>query len=333
MARSSYISALRIIAIFLIILIHSSSGYLNSNDFDSFDWDYANWINSFSRFAVPLFVIISGALLLQRDEDTGTFYKKRLSKIIPPFVFWTIVYLIYYFIRYIDFEYVGFPQVINIMLIRLKSGSNAHLWYLYMLIGLYLAIPFLRKMIRNCSKREIEIFLCLWFASLFFSNKWFNAYLPNFDLTFFTGYMGYLVLGYYFYNHPLPQLRWSSLPFFIGCCLITGWGTYYLSLEKGEFDPTLYNYLSPNIALSAGLLFVFIQCLKLPERLNAFWEFIDIHSFGIYLSHILFLNYIHPLLPLSTLWKIPVAAILTLLSSALLTYCLRKIPFGKYVSG
>ncbi len=61
MARSSYISVLRIIAIFLIILIHSSSGYLNSNDFNSFDWNYANWINSFSRFAVPLFVIISGA--------------------------------------------------------------------------------------------------------------------------------------------------------------------------------------------------------------------------------------------------------------------------------
>lgn len=333
MARSSYISVLRIIAIFLIILIHSSSGYLNSNDFNSFDWNYANWINSFSRFAVPLFVIISGALLLQRDEDTGTFYKKRLSKIIPPFVFWTIVYLIYYFIRYIDFEYVGFPQVINIMLIRLKSGSNAHLWYLYMLIGLYLAIPFLRKMIRNCSKREIEIFLCLWFAALFFNNKWFNAYLPNFDLMFFYGYTGYLVLGYYLYNHQLVQLKWLGMLFFIGCCLITGWGTYCLSLEKGEFDPTLYNYLSPNIALSAGFLFVFVQCLKLPERLRAFWEFIDIHSFGIYLSHILLLNYIHPLIPLATLWKIPVAAILTLLSSALLTYCLRKIPFGKYVSG
>src|SRR5690606_14500281 len=161
MVRSSYISVLRIIAIFLVILIHSSSGYLNSNDFDAFDWKYANWINSFSRFSVPLFVIISGALLLQKDEDTGIFYKKRLLKIIPPFAFWTVVYLVYYFIRYIDFEYVGFPQVINIVLIRLKSGSNAHLWYLYMLIGLYLAIPFLRKMVRNCSKKEIEIFLCL----------------------------------------------------------------------------------------------------------------------------------------------------------------------------
>ncbi|MDF2476856.1 MAG: acyltransferase [Sphingobacterium sp.] len=333
MARSSYISVLRIIAIFLVILIHSSSGYLNSNDFDAFDWNYANWINSFSRFAVPLFVIISGALLLQKDEDTGIFYKKRLLKIIPPFAFWTVVYLVYYFIRYIDFEYIGFPQVINIVLIRLKSGSNAHLWYLYMLIGLYLAIPFLRKMIRNCSKKEIEIFLFLWFTSLFFNNKWFNVYLPNFDLTFFYGYIGYLVLGHYLSNYQLTWPRWSSLLFFMCSCLITGWGTYYLSLEKGEFDPTLYNYLSPNIALSAGCLFVFIQCLKFPERMSAFWEFIDIHSFGIYLCHILLLNYIHPLIPFATLWKIPIAAILTLVISALLTYCLRKIPWGKYVSG
>ncbi len=86
MARTSYISILRIVAIFLVILIHSSSGYLNSNEFESFDWSYANWLNSFSRFAVPLFVVISGALLLQKDESTGQFYRKRLLKIVPPFL-------------------------------------------------------------------------------------------------------------------------------------------------------------------------------------------------------------------------------------------------------
>jgi len=333
MARTSYISVLRIVAILLVILIHSSSGYLNSNEFKSFDWSYANWLNSFSRFAVPLFVIISGALLLQKNESTGQFYRKRLLKIVPPFLFWSIVYLIYYFIRYIDFDYIGFPQVINIVLIRLKSGTNAHLWYLYMILGLYLAIPFIRKIVGNSSKRELEIFLGLWFASLFFMNKWFNSYLPNFDLTFFSGYMGYLVLGHYLRNYPISMVKLSSFTFFLFCCLITASGTYYLSVSRGEFDPTLYNYLSPNIALSAGFLFIFVQSLKLPEHLNAFWEFIDIHSFGIYLCHILLLNYIHPLLPLSTLWKIPAATVLTLLASALLTYLLRKIPWGKFVSG
>ncbi|MDM1293702.1 acyltransferase family protein [Sphingobacterium sp. N143] len=333
MPRSSYISVLRILAIFLVILIHSSSGYLNSYAPNSFDWNYANWINSFSRYAVPLFVTISGALLLQKDENIGPFYHKRLLKIVPPFLFWTVIYLIYYFIRYIDFELVSFPQVVNIVLIRLKSGSNAHLWYLYMLIGLYLAIPFLRKMIRNCSKREVEIFLYLWFAALFFTNGWLNAYLPNLDLVFFSGYIGYLVLGYYLYRYPITNNMWSSLLYFVFCCLITGLGTAVLSFEKREFDPSLYNYLSPNIALSTAFIFIFFQSMKLPERLHPFWEFIDNTSFGIYLCHILLLNYIHPLVPLSTLWKIPVAAVLTLLSSALLTYCLRKLPLGKYVSG
>ena len=333
MARTSYISVLRIVAILLVILIHSSSGYLNSNEFQSFDWKYANWLNSFSRFAVPLFVIISGALLLQKDESTGEFYRKRLLKIVPPFLFWSIVYLVYYFIRYIDFDYIGFPQVINIVLIRLKSGTNAHLWYLYMILGLYLAVPFIRKIVGNCSKKEIEIFLGLWFASLFFMNKWFNSYLPNFDLTFFSGYMGYLVLGHYLRNYPIQMGKLPSSTFFLICCLTTTAGTYYLSVSRGEFDPTLYNYLSPNIALSAGFLFVFVQRLKLPENLHVFWEFIDRNSFGIYLCHILLLNYIHPLLPLSTLWKIPAATVSTLLASALLTYLLRKIPYGKYVSG
>ncbi|WP_398454399.1 acyltransferase [Sphingobacterium thalpophilum] len=332
MVRTSYISVLRIVAIFLVIMIHSSSGYLNSNQFDSFDWNYANWLNSFARFSVPLFVTISGALLLRKEEPTTTFYKKRLFKIIPPFLFWTLIYLAGYFVRYTDLSSLSFPQVINIVLIKLKSGSNAHLWYLYMIIGLYLAVPYIRKIVANCTKKELQIFLCLWFVSLFFTSRPYNAYLPNFDLKFFSGYMGYLVLGYYLQKYPMHR-KWLSLGLFMLFNTMTGMGTYYLSVSKGEFDPTLYNYLAPGIALSTGFVFIFVQCIKLPEQLHPFWKFIDNHSFGIYLCHILPLTVIHPLLPFSTLWKIPLAAVFTLIASALLTYFLRKIPLGKYVSG
>jgi len=69
--KLSYISVLRIIATIAVIAIHASSGYLNSTDIAGFDWKYANLINSFTRFSVPIFVMLSGALLLTKEEYTG----------------------------------------------------------------------------------------------------------------------------------------------------------------------------------------------------------------------------------------------------------------------
>jgi len=89
--KLSYISILRIIATIAVIAIHASSGYLNGSDIAGFDWKYANLINSFTRFSVPVFVMLSGALLLTKEENTSEFYKKRLLKLCYPFIFWTII--------------------------------------------------------------------------------------------------------------------------------------------------------------------------------------------------------------------------------------------------
>lgn len=334
--KNNYISYLRVIATVFVILIHASTGFLNRFDADDFNWNYANWINSATRCSVAIFVMLSGALLLLKDEDTWSFYKKRITKLLYPFLFWTIIYLIYYFYRYTNFNALSTEKIMSIAQDKILHGANAHLWYLYMIIGLYLTIPYLRKIITQVSIREIEIFLVLWFASMILMNKFYYPNFPKFDLTFFSGYLGYLVLGYYLSIKSFNWSKWIPLIGYVAISVFTAYMTYTWSLSANKYNPHWYYYVFPNTALAAGLLFILFQKIVNKESELPTWiKIIDEYSFGIYLVHILPLNYIHPFLSkhMSTLWVIPLATLLTLITSIGIIYVLRKIPYGKYVSG
>lgn len=335
--KNPYLIYLRVIATVFVVLIHASTGFLYRIDTHAFDWNYANWINAATRCSVPIFVIISGTLLIPKDEDTWTFYKKRLPKIIYPFLFWTIIYLIYYFYRYTKFDQLSNEKIWSIIADKILHGANAHLWYLYMIIGAYLAIPFLRKILIHCSIREIEWFLLLWLLSFCFMSKPLYSYMPKFDLTFFSGYIGYLVLGYYLsiktFKFNNRQVIWALI--YLLMVAIAGIGTNLLNQNASKLNTFFYNYLFITTALAAAGLFLWVkesmQNLKVPN-----WVLItDKYSFGIYLAHIIPLNYFHPLISkqLGTVWVIPLASICAIIASIIITVVLRKIPFGKYVSG
>lgn len=327
-----YISALRVTATFLVILIHSSTGYLNVFHAQEFDWNYANVLNSFSRFCVPLFVLISGALLLPKKEDSFVFYRKRMSRIVWPFIFWLLVYLVYYFYRYTNIDVLPLPRIVEISADKLLHGSSVHLWFLYMIIGLYLAVPFLQLIVNHASDKEVLLFVILWFVSLIVMDRTFYSYTPKIDFTFFAGYAGYMVLGYLLMKKQIkiPGVLLVALILLIGAG--NTWGTWLLSSAANKYTPTLYNYLGPTNAVLASLVFLlFKNGIKQP--LPNWLQWIDQHSFGIYLVHIIVLNYIHPLVELPTLWKIPVVSLMTLAVSMLLIKALRILPFGKTISG
>lgn len=334
--KNSHITYLRVIATVFVVLIHASTGFLNHIDTNTFDWNYANWINAAMRCSVPIFVVISGALLLQKEENTLKFYKKRIPKLVFPFFFWTFVYLIYYFYRYTNFNSLPFEKIIAIAQDKILHGANAHLWYLYMIIGLYLTIPFLRKIIIQSSIKEIELFLLFWLLAMLVSNKGLYAVMPKFDLTFFSGYVGYLVLGYYLSVKSFNKKRTVYVVGYFLMIIIIGWGTYLLNQDAKKLNAFLYNYLFPTTALATSFLFLWVKEWKKENNNTPKWiTIIDRYSFGIYLSHIIPLNFLHPFLSqyMSTVWVIPLATITTIIASIGITYLLRKIPFGRYVSG
>lgn len=328
-----YISNLRVAATIGVILIHATTGYLQQVPVGSFNWDYANWMNGLTRYAVPIFVMISGALLLHKEESTLDFYRKRLLKIVPPFLFWTLVYIIYYFWKSGTWANLSMQQITSISWTKFRTGANAHLWYLYMIMGLYLAIPFLRKMVKHCSTRELELFLLIWFVSLFIVNKRWQDIVIRIDLTFFTNYIGYLVLGYYLSIQDFSKSRIWFVILWLASCAFTIYITHTLSVSQQKYDPSFYGYVLPNIAVAATAFFVCIKYFSKRVTSPLWISLIDKYSFGIYLAHIIVLNYVHPQLPDAIWLKVPLATIATLAGSMLLVYIIQKVPYGKYVSG
>lgn len=334
--QNNAISYTRAVATVFVILIHASTGFLNRFHAEGFDWNFANWINAATRCSVPLFVMISGALLLSKEEETFSFYKKRLPKLCWPFVFWTVIYMIYYFYRYTHFSTLSSQKIIAIIQDKILHGANAHLWFMYMIIGMYLAIPFVKKIVRQASMREIELFLVLWVVAMFITNKFYYPYTLKIDISFFSGYIGYLILGYYLSIKDFKVKFWWYLLGYVAILIFTAVMTYMWSSQERQFNPHWYNYVFPNTALAAICIFMLLQKTVSQDRPLPLWvQLTDKYSFGIYLVHILPLNYIHPMLSkhMNILWVIPLATLLTLLSSIGIIFLLRKLPYGKYVSG
>jgi surface polysaccharide O-acyltransferase-like enzyme len=341
--KKEWISNLRVIATVCVVLLHVASSVLYKyNQVPSSHWWIGNVYDSLVRFSVPLFLMVSGALLLGRQYSYPIFLKRKVIRILLPFAFWTAIYIIYNFIELPQFNGKLTSQSnFTWILQQIRDGSSYHLWYVYMLLGIYIVIPLLAKLLVEVRKLYLELFLILWVLFITLSTSYNSNSNFEWNLWYYFGYLGYVVLGYYLSIINTKSKRVSSiagLTFLIGL-FITVYGTYYFTDMDGKFYKNYYSYLIPNVLLMAISVYVLLKNRnrKLNGVLKSVRNIIDKHSYGIYLSHILVLNYlimygvdwdlIHPLI------GIPLTTIITLIVSVAIVYLIRKIPFGKYISG
>lgn len=338
-----WISNLRVKALFLVIILHASSPLLmDMQKAKLSDWLAADFYNALSRFAVPVFVMITGALTFNKEYEIGSFLKKRLSRIIWPFLFWSLVYVGY---GWYD-EELNFNNDIwhNVMLVlhQLKYGAYYHLWYVYMLIGLYLIIPVLSKFVRNATEKEIQYFLVVWFIVIAFSQPYLSHFWPQVDVRYFTGYIGYLVLGYYLANKPMPE-KGILAPlwiFYLLCLAGITLGTYFISESTHSLSTIMYEPLGPFIILYSAGVFLLIRAMPYtpPRWLTGIRDTAGNYSLGIYLCHALFLTLMDD-------WGISyklcnpyisilITAFVCFALSFMLIFIVSKIPVvGKYIAG
>lgn len=286
--KKEYISNLRVLATFSVILLHTAADFvLLFGEIPENLWNIANLFDSISRFCVPVFVMISGAVLLGKDEDLVVFIRKRLNRIILPFLFWSIVYVIYNNHGWI-FSY-SMLSTLKLTTIEVFKGAAVHLWYLFMIIGIYLFIPIIRKWTVKFQKNEIRFFLALWLVTVLVS--FFNVeLLKKFNLIYFSGFLGYLILGFYLDKITLVNIRfwlWISLALIVTGILVTFIFTYRESLNSNEFVGKYYGYLSPNVILTATGVFLLFR-LRFTRTNNMVLN-MDKHSFGVYFIHIIVL--------------------------------------------
>ena len=332
------------IALFAVIALHTASPLLMGfGKVTVVNWFAADLYNALTRFAVPVFVMISGALLLHREYELGDFLKKRLSRIIWPSLFWSLVYIAY---STYDEELCFSTDIgkdVLLVLTQLKNGAYYHLWYVYMLIGLYLIIPIISRFVRNATEKEVIYFLLVWFAVIAFTQPYLSSFWPQVDVRYFTGYIGYLVLGHYLAFKELPEVRNKAglVVFYLMCLGGITIGTYFISWGTNSLSTVMYEPLGPFVILYAAGVFLLARTtvFSLPGYLRKLRDFTGGYSLGIYLCHALFLSLLDDLLGISyklcnPYVSIPVTALACFIASSLLIFVLSKIPgVGKYVAG
>ena len=154
--REVWVDWLRVFACLLVMVVHSSEPfYLDGYDtliLTDADLIWASAIDSAARMSVPLFVIASSYLLFPLRYSSGEFFKRRAVRILIPFVVWSVVYALCY----------GDPLT-NLSTLLLNFNFTAsHLWFVYMLVGIYILMPILSPWAKDVSKKELKVYLALW---------------------------------------------------------------------------------------------------------------------------------------------------------------------------
>lgn len=325
--RIKYLDVLKTIAIIGVVVIHSAAPLVDNYSVGSYDWWTGNIYDSIFRTCVPLFFMVSGALLLNRDTiSLKDFYLKKTLPLILAFVFWSTVYFIQRNIPYSE------SFTLNNYIKSMISGNIfGRLWFLYTIIGLYLVTPFIKTFVKNASEKELKAYLGLWFASTVGIGflKHFYKLEVALDLSLVYGYVGYFILGYYFSKRNFKLNIKKSLLALAVLNIITIIGTYGLSIENSENNLYFYGNLSPNIILVTVLLFLVIKHSVNGQSSNLLKE-ISTNSLGIYLIHTFVMNYLRNVEVDEQLFNpvmgVPILVVLTFSVSLLISMLIRKIP-------
>lgn len=329
-----WVHILRALATFAVIVLHCTIPAGNTFDTESSSWLTASFINSSIRFCVPIFLMLSGVLLLGKNYTLKEFLQKRMSRIVLPFLFWSTIYFFMIFPIRDTISQIGFDYFK-----AMKAGTCYHLWYVYMIIGVYLFLPIINKWILQASKNEILFYLIIWLGVLMIDLPGVNRFFTRIDWRYFSGFLGYLILGYYLNkNITITKNRWVYAFIFVFGNLLTFTLTYITSKESGTQNKTFYNYLTPNVIISSMSIFLlFKDCIIKESTFTKLINIISKYSYGIYLSHVLAMIILSKtgitITTTLTFVNIFANALLSLTLALLITFTLNKLPLGKYISG
>ena len=323
------------------------------------------------RPCVPLFVMITGALLLPVRGDTFAFYKKRITRVLYPFFIWSVIYNLFPWITgwlgfspqiILDFfPYAGEEVMRQSFSVAVKYILNipfnfsilaVHMWYIYLLIGLYLYLPIFSAWVEKASERAKQMFLLAWGVTLLlpYYYQFVDGYLwgtcswNSFGMLYaFAGFNGYLLLGHY-----LKNLDWSmketlatGIPMFVIGYVVTFFGFRHMTALPNYTDEMLelfFTYCSLNVVMMTIPVFMLAKKVNIrSERIRKALANLTVCGFGVYMIHYFFTG---PAVMLTRAigipipLQIPVAAVMAFAVSWLIVNLVHRIGKpAKYIMG
>lgn len=350
-SRLFSLDLLRLVACYLVIQVHAGEFYYIGDGGVVLHGDnpyIINFLNSIGRTAVPLFVMITGFFVLPVKYNMSEFFKKRFVRVVVPFIVWCVFYALYrLFMGQADVE----TTLFNILRIPVNFGTEVgHLWYVYMLIGLYLFFPLISPWIQSASKKAMLFYLSIWSLSLFlpyihlvYPEVLGECYWNNTPLLYyFSGLLGYAVLGVYLKKYCMKAAKTDVLLGLIllgvGLAVTIGIFGHRISTETNVSQLELsWGYGTINVAImSLGLFLLFKNLTCKNITIRKIVEDISNLSYGVYLAHIVVLNYFYSVFDgmIESIWlKLPVISIVTFIATYILIKLVSYLPKSKYLVG
>jgi surface polysaccharide O-acyltransferase-like enzyme len=341
------VDLIRSVGIFLVILLHVSIQPVSipSNISLTTAWWAFDFYNSIARPCVPLFVMLSGYLLLQPskvNEPLRVFFKKRWARIGLPFIFWGVIY----FVWTMAFDGVTFS--LNSVVQSLLQGPYVTFWYLYMLVGLYLLTPILRVFMAYASDHVMEFVLVVWFIGTGLVPL---AGLMGLDLNgnvfILPGWIGYFLFGGY-----LPKLRTAMRSWKLYGLMAFGlsWtmlGSAFMEIDPGPQLYFFFDYLTANVIIVSVALFVLLSSVSLrsfenqPSWAKRLVHVVGQNSLPIYLFHMLLLEAFQKglfgfnltIMSFNPVIMTPLLSVIILFLSVGLIVPLKRVPYLKRLIG
>ena len=286
---------LRVCSMAAVVYLHTTAGALRTPD-NVPVWHFSNLITSLCTTAVPLFFMLSGALLLKEEKtaDLSVLFRRRLPKVLIPLLAWS-------------------AAVIGISLLRGGDpwSKAVHLfqepvlvpyWFLYALIPMYLIAPLLKKMADGLSPTHWRYLVGLWLLFTL-GLRTLRSFLPagaaadlfhehyTLNLNFIGGYLGYFLLGAALERWERPPSRkmlWIAAGILY---LVIALGTAWDTMRTGAYNERFKSYLNLFAALLAAAIFLLARSYLSGRESGRGVVFFSGISFGVYLLHPLVIEF------------------------------------------
>lgn len=327
---------IRIVALLMIVMVHVSAYMvIFFPETGRPEWTVGNIFNGLARAGVPMFVLLSGALLLREDKpfDTKKFYRKSLLTMALLAAGWMLAYGVFYavILPACEGKPILFSAFIDFLL-SFKGSEYPHLWYMLMVVGMYLGIPILRLFVKRENKKYIVGIIVaaviVQFAATTLnlltlkSDTTVTGFLGKLHLEPLTGFLGLLLIGWYLNEYTLKK-KTKIILYAAGALSLIG-STLAVHFAI-DIVPNIRDFVYSELSLPALIygvaLFVFIQSLlKNKTAKRSLLASAADSTFGIYLFHVIPLEiFVRFILPYGRVQQIgPLAYILILYAFTLL---------------
>lgn len=334
--RNISIDLVKAVAIFFVVIIHSCNF---SFPVASQNWMISLFYRSLTGGAVPLFLMASGAVMLNPEKEISLkkLYLKNILRIVLAMLFWGFAYKIWHLY---EASAINSENILISLKELLYFNQEFHFYYMHIILIVYVFVPITKIIVKNSEKKQLEYLIILWTSfAIVYPTVWryspftyFGGMTTMYGINLTYSAIGYGILGYYLLKYPFSKI--ASLVLFVsGFALIFGL-TYYKSAGA---DVLYEHFLAGNgvpVCLMAVGLYSFFQRVNIRNKTCVILvSFCSKASFCIYLVHMLVM-YILKLNGVNTdlaplVITIPAYAFFIVLISAIIYFILSKIPVVK----